>query len=376
MKKTRITIFLTLTFLSLFLAACSGAPTESWAGVTVKGDSAYLSYGTQVYQIGLADGVEKARIPSETNPKTNFFAPVAFSEDGQILVGSYNHSFYSFPPGGAQASWTFSEAKDRYISEALVQGDQIFAGSADGNLYTLGLDGSLRWKFAAEHAIWGSPVSDGKTIFVASMDHYIYALNPQNGAQIWKTDDVGGQMVAQPALSDSGVLYVGAFGSRTDDPARSSRLVAVDSKDGKILWSAPTRGWVWATPLLKDNVLYFGDNEGFAYGLNAQTGEVVWQRQLDTSANRAIISAPVILNDRLYFGSKAGLLYMLNPADGSPAIAQPVTIGGQINADLLLAGQEILIAPTGLAVNRGEYKLLLAVNSDGIEQWSFIPAKK
>jgi outer membrane protein assembly factor BamB len=203
------------------------------------------------------------------------------------------------------------------------------------------------------------------------MDHYIYALNPQTGELIWKTEDVGGQMVAQPALSASGVLYVGAFGSRTDDPARSSRLVAVDASNGQILWSAPTRGWVWATPLLREDVLYFGDNEGFAYAVNAQTGEVLWQRQLDTSANRAIISAPVILNDRLDLASKAGLLHILNPADGSPAAPQPVTIGGQIYADLVIADQEILIAPTGL-----ENKLLLAVNAEGIEQWFFVPEKK
>lgn len=371
MKKSRITIFITLAFLGVFLAACSGTPSESWPGVTVEGDSAYLSYGTQIYQIGLVDGREKSRLPSEADNKINYYAPVAFSQDGQTLVGSYNHSFYSFPPGGAQHNWSFSEAEDRYISKALVQEDQIFVGSSDGNLYALGLNGSLRWKFAAEHAIWGTPVSDGKTIYAASMDHYIYALNPQTGELIWKTEDVGGQMVAQPALSASGVLYVGAFGSRTDDPARSSRLVAVDASNGQILWSTPTRGWVWATPLLREDVLYFGDNEGFAYAVNAQTGEVLWQRQLDTSANRAIISAPVILNDRLYLASKAGLLHILNPADGSPAAPQPVTIGGQIYADLVIADQEILIAPTGL-----ENKLLLAVNAEGIEQWFFVPEKK
>jgi outer membrane protein assembly factor BamB len=370
MKKPRITIFFTLAFLGLFLAACGGAPSESWAGVTVEGDSAYLSYGPHVYQIGLTNGLEKWRFPAEANNKINYYAPVAFSADEQILVGSYNHNFYGFPMGGTQSSWSFEEAEDRYISKALVLGDQVLAGSADGTLYALGLDGSLRWKYTTGHAIWATPLSDGKAVYVASMDHYIYALDPQTGNQIWQTEDLGGQLVAQPALSDSGVLYVGAFGSRTDNPDRSSRLVAVDSTTGKTLWSKPTRGWVWATPLLKDDVLYFGDNEGFAYAMNAQTGEFIWQQQLDTSVNRAIIGAPVIVGDRLYFGSKAGLLHILNPADGS-ALVQAKTIGGQIYADLVLVDQEILIAPTGL-----ENKLLLAVNSDGNEQWSFFPQKK
>lgn len=369
MKKSRVMIFVVLALLSLSLAACAGAAPESWQGVAVVDDSVYLSNATHIYQIGLADGREKWRFPAEADNKMTFYAPVVGSPDGQLLVGSYNHIFYSIQPGGAATNWSFAEAKDRYIAKALVKEDQVFVGSADGNLYALDLNGNLRWKFATEHAIWGAPVSDGQAVYVASMDHYIYALDPQNGNLIWKTADLGGQLVAQPALSASGVLYIGAFGSRTDNPERSSRMVAVDASNGQILWSAPTRGWVWSTPLIKDDVLYFGDNEGFIYALNAQTGDVLWQNQPDTSANRAIIGAPVILGDRLYFGSKAGLLHILNPTDGTQ-VFQAKTIGGQIYADLVLAGQTILIAPTGL-----ENKLLLAVNSDGNEQWYFFPEK-
>lgn len=371
MKKSRITFLITLAFLSVFLAACSGAVSESWSGVAVEGDAVYLSYATHIYQLNLADGIEKWRFPAEADNKINYYAPVALSEDDQLLVGSFNHIFYSIVPGGAQTNWSFAEAKDRYIAKALVQGDQVFAGSADGYLYALGLNGSLRWKFATGHAIWGAPVSDGKVLYVASMDHYIYAIDPQSGNLIWKTEDLGGQLVAQPALSPSGVLYVGAFGSRTEDPARSSRLVAVDSSNGQILWSKPTRGWVWATPLLKEDVLYFGDNEGFIYAFDALEGNELWNRQLDTGPNRAITGSLAMIGDRLYIGSKTGLLNIVNLADGSPAIPSPVQIGGQILADLVAVDDLILIAPTGL-----ETALLMAVNPDGITQWSFVPEKK
>jgi outer membrane protein assembly factor BamB len=370
MKKSHLRFSFTLVFFSLFLAACSGGAVESWPGVAVVNDSIYLSNGVQIYQVDPSNGLEKWRFPAEANNKVNYFAPVLLSQDDQLLVGSYDHNFYSIQPGGVQTNWSFEEAEDRYISEALLLGDTIFAGSADGNLYALDLNGNLRWSFETEHAIWGSPVSNGEVIYVASMDHYIYALDPQSGDLIWKTEDLGGQLVAQPALSPNGVLYIGAFGSRTDNVDRSSRLVAVDASNGEILWSTPTRGWVWSTPLLNEDVLYFGDNEGFVYALNAQTGDVLWQIQPDSSANRAIIGAPVILGDQLYIGSKAGLLHILSLADGAPT-AQPKTIGGEIYADLVLVDQEILITPINL-----ENKALLAVDSNGIEQWSFFPEKK
>jgi outer membrane protein assembly factor BamB len=296
MKKSRITFLITLAFLAVLLTACSGAASESWPGVAVDGDTVYLSYATQIYQLNLASGAEQWRFPAEADNKINYYAPVALSDDNQqLLVGSYNHVFYSIPSGGAQASWSFSEAEDRYIAKALVLGDQVFAGSADGNLYAMGLDGSTRWKFTAGHAIWGAPATDGKALYVASMDHHIYALNPQSGELIWPSDDLGGQLVAQPALSPTGILYIGAFGSKTktDNPERSSKLVAVDSSNGQVLWSKPTNGWVWATPLLNEDVLYFGDTEGYIYGFNAVDGTLLWSRQLDTGANRAIIGAPV-----------------------------------------------------------------------------------
>jgi outer membrane protein assembly factor BamB len=379
MKKTRVTILLTIAFLAVLLTACTGGVSESWPGVTVDGDTVYLSYTTQIYQLNMANCtpagcVEQWRFPAEPNNKINYYAPVAASEDGsQLFVGSYNHVFYGIPSGGTEAKWSFAEAKDRYISKALVIGDQIYVGSADGTLYSMGLDGSPRWQFATEHAIWGAPATDEKVLYVASMDHHIYKIDPKSGQQIWVTPDLGGQLVAKPALSSKGMLYIGAFGSKTktDNPDRSSQLVAVNASNGQVAWSKPTKGWVWATPLLKEDVLYFGDTEGYIYAFNTSDGKEIWSRQLDTEANRAIIGAPVIMGDRLYFGSKAGLLYIVNVSDGQPAIASPVQIGGQIMADLVATGDKILIAPTGL-----ETALLMAVNTDGITQWSFLPQKK
>jgi outer membrane protein assembly factor BamB len=118
------------------------------------------------------------------------------------------------------------------------------------------------------------------------------------------------------------------------------------------------------------DVLYFGDTEGYIYAFSA-----MMENALEPPAGyrriSAIIGAPVLLGDRLYFGSKAGLLYIVNPANGELAVASPVQIGGQILADLVAVEDKILIAPTGL-----ENTHLLAVNQDGLTQWTFAPQKK
>ena len=134
-------------------------------------------------------------------------------------------------------------------------------------------------------------------------------------------------------------------------------MVAVDSSNGKVLWSQPTLGWVWATPLLNEDVLYFGDTEGYIYAFSAKDGKTLWSRQLDTGVNRAIIGAPVILGDRSILWIEGWSSIHCKSKNGGPAVASPIQIGGEILADLVAVEDKILIAPTGLENTR-----LMAVN--------------
>jgi len=85
-----------------------------------------------------------------------------------------------------------------------------------------------------------------------SMDHRIYAIDAQTGKAKWQTN-VGGSMVGSPAYSSAGVLYIGTF---------NSEMLAVNADNGQILWQKPTDGWVWGGPVLKADKLYFGDLSG------------------------------------------------------------------------------------------------------------------
>jgi hypothetical protein len=94
MKKSRITFLITLAFLAVLLTACSGAASESWPGVAVDGDTVYLSYATQIYQLNLASGAEQWRFPAEADNKINYYAPVVEVKEGQqLLVGAIIMSF-------------------------------------------------------------------------------------------------------------------------------------------------------------------------------------------------------------------------------------------------------------------------------------------
>jgi outer membrane protein assembly factor BamB len=216
----------------------------------------------------------------------------------------------------------------------------------------------LRWTFESEQALWAKPLTDGKRIYIASMDHHIYALDPENGDEVWKTEDLKGAVMSSFVLSPEGILYVGTLGSN---------LLAVDASNGKILWEAAAKNWVWTKPLLANGTVYFGDQDGNVFALDAQTGAVRWQIQPDTTPNRAVISTPVLVEDTLYFGSQAGILYAVDAATGS--VKWNKTIGGKIFSDLKLADDMILIAPLNFDA------ALVAVDLQGNNRWTFTPAK-
>ena len=353
---------------------------ESWPGLTydAASDTIFVSYSTEVYQLNPATGAELWRYPKEPNSKTQFYAPPVVAENGDVLIGGYDHVFYSLKPGSDQPNWTFNGAKDRFIAGALVANDLVYAPSADNHLYALNLaDGSKRWEFVSDHALWATPVVVGDLLYLAATDHHVYALNPLNGELVWETDDLGGQMVAPPRISvDGSMLYVSTFGSKTDDPERTSQLIALDAKTGAEVWKLPISGWVWATPLLEDGTLYFGDTVGFFYRVDSAQGSLRWKYPQSGAPKpkTGILGAPVALNGTMYFGNEAGALVTLDGATGNPLGEKNPWEAGkttQIFASLLAVNDMILIAPMNY-----ESALLIAVDADGNLRWTFLPVKE
>lgn len=350
---------LILILIALFLSSCGGAGTgaaSSWAGLTVDAETAYLAFNQHVYAINLSNGLEKWRYPAEGKAQIAFYAPPTLTPDGQLLVGDYVKSLYSLNPGNGQENWVFAEATDRYIGSPLVADDRIFAPNAGHHLYTLDLRGNLIWSFKTKGPLWATPASDPdcECIYLASMDHHLYAIDTQTGNQKWVSEDFGGSIVSAPAFGEDGVLYVGTF---------ASEILAIDAEQGNILWRKPTEGWVWGGLRLKDGILYFGDLKGNLYAADSKTGEILWK----TSLGSSITESPLVTDDRIYVASENGGLRALD-LNGNEVWNKP--FNGKLYTSPVKAGDLILVAPTG------SDELLFALDANGNQKWAFIPEKK
>jgi outer membrane protein assembly factor BamB len=359
--KLKLVLSVLILILSASLSACVGgtAAASSWPGLAASADTVYLASTMHVYAVNLANGSEKWRYPAEPDAKISFYAEPAIAADGEIIIGGYNHVLYNLNPNTGQPSWEFNQATNRYIASALVNDQGIFAPNADKFMYALNIDGNLRWKSALGGEGWARPVVDAahNRLYQSSMDHTLYALNADNGNQLWRTPQLGGAIVGTPALSPQGVLYFGTFGRE---------LVAVDAANGQILWTKPTAGWVWAGPTLVDGRLYFGDLDGNLYAFQAQDGALVWQLKPEL-LDGPIASSPLVSGETLYVTTEKGSLYAIN-LEGAVQWSQ--TIPGKLYAPPVAAGDLILVAPMG-----GEEQLV-AYNQNGARQWAFVAVTK
>jgi len=357
MKLKQTLFILTLIILGVLgLSACSGAvQSSSWPGVTVSDDVIFLTYNQHVYAVNPENGTEVRRFPTEPIRGATFYAPVA--EDGNsFFVGGYNKILYA-TENGVQ-TWTFDQAKNPYISGAVINDGLVYAPNADGNLYVLNETGNQVWTFEANHANWAAPLFDGDALYLASMDHHIYSLDKQTGEVIWESDDLGGALVDTPTQGDNGMLFVGTFGKE---------VLSLDQQSGEVINRFSTGNWVWSSPLLYEGRLYFGDLDGNFYAIDAETFQQVWSIQPETETKRQILGKPLAFNGKIYFGSETGNLFTVDPENG--ALLNTRTIGGKILAGPVADGELILVAPNGLDTP------LIALDENGSQRWAFTPSK-
>jgi outer membrane protein assembly factor BamB len=352
MKSNKLILVFTFVIGAMLLSACGGVMgASSWPGITATEETVYVAYATDVLAINAGNGTQVWRYPEKADGRRNFFAPPALNGE-QLLVGDYTNVLSAISRQNGTERWAFDGAEGRFIGSPLVVDGMILAPSNDHHLYALNDLGQMQWKFEAGHGLWGSPAADGEVVYLPSMDHNLYALRMSNGQEIWRVD-TGGSIVHSPELSDDGRIYVGTL---------ANEVLALDT-NGNIRWRIPTDNAVWTRPTLHDGTLYFGDLDGTIYAVTADSGSVVWRKNLGSGA---VVGSAVVLDDQIIFGTENGQLYAFGPG-GESRWNQP--FNGKLYSSPVISGNRVIIG-----IVQGD-NLVVALDSNGSELWRFTPAK-
>ena len=343
MKKNKLLLLSTILLVGILLSACT-APTTNWGSVSSSDTAVYYAGGAKVFALRPDNGNVIWSKPDKGAAGQLFLAAPAVAGD-QVIAGDYLGGLTSFKASDGSVNWTFSDAKGKYVGGALVTPDLIIAPNADGNVYALDMAGNLKWTFTGGASFWSQPVTDGTSIFASSLDHFLYAVDPQSGAQVWKID-LGAPLVASPLLSN-GVLYQGSI---TGD------MNAVDAATGKVIWTHKVDAGIWSTPVLTGSNIAFGDQGTKITILNTADGSIV--NTLDIGS--AVIGDGTILGQTIMFGTESGNLVMVSQ-DGSFTTRN---IGGKLYSNLVTNGTLVFVVETKGTV------AMVALDENGNEKWN------
>jgi eukaryotic-like serine/threonine-protein kinase len=226
-----------------------------------------------------------------------------------------------------QPLWSF-KCEDEIRSNVVVQGDQVYVGAYDNNLYALTRSkGEFIWKFPASDGIAATPCIYEDHVYVGSADKHLYAINNRTGRLTWRFE-TGGSVYSSPSAYFDHIF----FGS--DD----SHFYAVHAQRGRLAWKTNVYTAVRSSPFVDEDRVFFGTEGGYVYCLEISTGKIKWQFQ----AKRSVTSSPDVADEMLIIGAADNTVYALDAGTGWAIwrfpTRRPVISSPAIHGDVVYVG--------------------------------------
>lgn len=237
-----------------------------------------------------------------------------------LLIALFTASAAGGDIAHPRIKWAF-QTEGFIRGAAVLAGDAIYFGSADGFLYAVSkIDGQLRWKFQTGGAIAGAPAVAGSTVIVAGRSDTVYALAVADGSVRWAfkvqpvlpTPTEWNYFTAPPVVGGDRVLV----------PAGDGRLYALDLATGGQRWAFETGDSLRAAPLVVGGTIYQPSGDDHVYALTAADGKLLWKfatagvgYDLSQGFIRSdIFTRPSLHDGLLVFGSRDANVYAVDIA--------------------------------------------------------------
>ena len=220
---------------------------------------------------------------------------------GVVYIGSLDGSFVAVRNG--TVLW---EHKTHPIyASAAVSNTTVFCANMEGEVFALNLTtGVIKWSVRpSKRPITSSPSlsPDGTIVYVAGQDGHLRAFSTVDGQIKWAFN-VGFVDGSSPAVSADGTIYIGSL---------DSYLYAVNAS-GVLRWKFKANGQIQSSPAIgAAGQLYFNSFRGTMYCVDATSGEMQWQIELNSPS----FSSPSLGRHGLYIGASFGVAAIVGPVE-------------------------------------------------------------
>jgi outer membrane protein assembly factor BamB len=288
----------------------------------------------------------------KNNFSTSAITGLSISNDeNTIYAGSLDHYIYAIDALDGSVRWRYQADHSFVGSPAVDDSGNIYIGAKDDHLYCIDAGGTLNWKVQLDADAASSPVITPLGSILIATRQMLYAFSAQ-GVHQW-TYPVGSE--STPAVAGDGTIYM----------AHQGDLYAINS-DGSPKWFFDLQEADFSSPAIGDDgTIYCAEGHMATnghYALNAisPAGTLLWSYDL---GDMPYLSNPGIAPDgTIFIGCEDYYVYAIN-ADGS--LKWKYLTSGSMN------GSSFTIDGAGVVLTTHQTcgASLYALNPDGSEKW-------
>jgi outer membrane protein assembly factor BamB len=321
--------------------------------------------------------------------------PLVSSTTPSIFVSSQNKILYALDPATGKYKWEYN-LKSVTVATPIVIGDFLYVPTLDTlfkfdvkkgtKLKAIALPNAFGYSVSPLPGYISSPVTDGKSLFIATRDSFLYSINPANdninwryavnepihsslsifngtvlvagvnsihtvniidGTLNWKVVSPGGTLESSPVVS-APYIYIGSS---------DFNLYALRVKDGSTAWSFKTAGIVNSSPIAYGGNVIFGSADNYVYCVDTAARTERWKFK----TSDRVMSSPQAYGQVVYIGGYDSYLYALNIIDG--AMKWRYKTGALI--------QSSAVAQQGSVYVGGYDKVLYKFDTSGTLKWTY-----
>ena len=237
-------------------------------------------------------------------------------DDGIVFIGASDGKFRAIDLTSGELRWVFDSVGAFVETRPLVYRGKVVFGAWDTYLYALNEEtGALMWKWSngrptinlSPAACW--PVAAEDVVYIVAPDRYMTAISLRDGLTVWRSGDH--QVREAVGISEDG-----------------SRVYAKSMMDTLLcFFTSPTmRTPGWATPcgygydidpsmpIEKEGSVFFGTKNGMVYSVESRSGAVRWAHKVGVT----IVNTPApVSRDEVVITDFDGRIALLEDTRGS-----------------------------------------------------------
>jgi outer membrane protein assembly factor BamB len=189
----------------------------------------------------------------------------------------------------------------------------VYVGTNRGRFLAIHTEtGKIAWEKDFRRCIAASPAIGSDVVYQPFMDPspcaeheqdapgYMVAMDAETGKELWRFR--AGVIESSPLLVDD-VLYFGSW---------DRKLYALDAKTHRVKWTFSTGDKIKGGPAYANGTIYFGSYDRKVYALDARTGRQRWSAK----GAGTFYATPAVAYGRVFIGSTDGRVYAFGARSG------------------------------------------------------------